>query len=332
MSVLGAQVFQVQKWPAGGFDSDAERRRAMRRPPLTLAHADAIREQVESVDLVGSELWDFGFKVEYKGESHQPERLHLRRHAGVSAQQHPLRRPGTEPLADGRAGRAARSPSSAMRSRRSCSRSSTRSGKEVRLDGRKYEVVGVFDEKKSAFGGNFDNYVLIPVTTFLDIYGMVDRDGFPRSVNITVRAKTPALIDDAIEETRQVLRRERGVQAGRGGQLRLLQQREPDHAVQPHERGGQARRLRHRHHRAGRGGHRHHEHHAGGGHRAHPGDRHPQGARRHAREHPDASSCWRPSSSATSAAWSASWSGFGLGNLVTVFTHFEAQRARWSGR
>src|SRR5262245_33911377 len=60
MSVLGAQTFQVQKWPAGGFASDAQRRRAMRRPPLTLANADAIRSQVPIVDLVGSEIWDFG--------------------------------------------------------------------------------------------------------------------------------------------------------------------------------------------------------------------------------------------------------------------------------
>src|SRR2546428_6642499 len=72
MSVLGAQTFQVQKWPAGGFHSDADRRRAMRRPPLTLKDAAAIREHVESVDLVGSELWDFGFVVEYKGESTNP--------------------------------------------------------------------------------------------------------------------------------------------------------------------------------------------------------------------------------------------------------------------
>src|SRR5512147_2033888 len=72
MSVLGAQTFQVQKWPAGGFASDAERRRAMRRPPLTLANADAIRGQVPTVDLVGSELWDFGYKVEYNGESTNP--------------------------------------------------------------------------------------------------------------------------------------------------------------------------------------------------------------------------------------------------------------------
>ncbi|GAF80192.1 unnamed protein product, partial [marine sediment metagenome] len=86
-------------------------------------------------------------------------------------------------------------------------------GKEIRLDGRKYEVIGVFDEKKSAFGGGFDNYVLIPITTYLDIYGMIGRNGFSRSVNITVRAKSPELIADAIEETRQVMRRERSVRA-----------------------------------------------------------------------------------------------------------------------
>src|SRR6266478_10187952 len=67
MSVLGAQTFQVQKWPAGGFHSDADRRKAMRRPPLTLENAEAIRQHVGTVDLVGSEIWDFGFTAQYKG-------------------------------------------------------------------------------------------------------------------------------------------------------------------------------------------------------------------------------------------------------------------------
>jgi putative ABC transport system permease protein len=87
-------------------------------------------------------------------------------------------------------------------------------GKELRLDNRKYEIVGVFDEKKSAFGSGYDNYVLIPISTFQSVYGMTNREGFERSVNITVHAKTPALIDDAIEETRQVVRRERHVRLG----------------------------------------------------------------------------------------------------------------------
>jgi putative ABC transport system permease protein len=87
-------------------------------------------------------------------------------------------------------------------------------GREVLVDHRKYRVVGVFDEKKSAFGGNFDNYVLMPVTTFLNVYGLTDRNGMARSVNITVRAKSPDLITDAIDQTRLVLRRDRGVKPG----------------------------------------------------------------------------------------------------------------------
>ena len=43
---------------------------------------------------------------------------------------------------------------------------------------------------------------------------MTDRNGFEGSVNVTVHAKAPELIDDAIEETRQVLRRDRRVKRG----------------------------------------------------------------------------------------------------------------------
>jgi len=213
MSVLGTQVFQAQKWPAGGFASDAQRRRAMRRPPLTLEEAAAIREQVPTVDLVGSELWDFGFVVEYKGEAtnpnvsivggtpeYAPNNTHdvglgrnlspmdVRSAARVAVIGHAIAKklfPFIDPI-----------------------------GRDVLVDHRKYRVVGVFDEKKSAFGGNFDNYVLIPVTTFQGVYGPTDRGGNARSVNITVRAKSPQLVDDAMEQTRQVLRRERGVRPG----------------------------------------------------------------------------------------------------------------------
>jgi putative ABC transport system permease protein len=211
MSVLGAQVFQVQKWPAG-FNSDEDRRRAMRRPPLTVENANMIREQVDNVDLVGAEIWDFGHSVEYKGESTNanssicggtPEYPANNTHyvgegRNISQSDVKFHRkvavigfaigqelfPFTDPM-----------------------------GKDVRVDGRKYQVIGVFDKKNSAFGGGFDQYVLIPVTTFLDTYGMIGQGGFSRSVNITVRAKTPELAADALEQTRQLMRRERGLKA-----------------------------------------------------------------------------------------------------------------------
>ena len=210
MSVLGTQVFQVQKWPAGGFHSAEQRRKAMRRPPLTVEHADLIREQVPTVDIVGAELWDFGYKVGYRGEETNPNvaicggtpeypannthyvglgrnisQMDVRSGRNVAVIGYAIGNklfPFTDPI-----------------------------GKEIRLDGRRYEVIGVFDEKKSVFGSNYDNYVLIPISTFLNIYGMTGREGFSRSVNITVRARSPELVRDAIEETRQVLRRARGV-------------------------------------------------------------------------------------------------------------------------
>src|SRR5690349_10626964 len=213
MSVLGAQTFQVQKWPAGGFRSDADRRKAMKRPALTLENAAAIRDHVTNVDIVGSEIWDFGFKAQYKGESTNPNisicggtpeypqnnthyvglgrnisELDVKTARKVVVIGYAIANklyPFTDPI-----------------------------GKDIRVDNRKYEVIGVFDQKKSAFGGNFDNYVLMPVSTFLNVYGLVGRDGFQRSVNITVHAKTPEVVNDAIEETRQVLRRDRGLRPG----------------------------------------------------------------------------------------------------------------------
>ncbi len=213
MSVLGAQTFQVQKWPAGGFASEAQRRRAMLRPPLTLAESAAIRSHVSSVDLVGSELWDFGFVAQYKGVTtnpnvsicggtpeYPPNNTH---YVGVGRNLSPMDvKTGARVAVIGHAIAGKLFPFVDP------------IGRQVLVDHRKYQVVGVFDEKKSALGGSYDNYVLIPVTTFLAAYGRTDRNRMARSVNITVRAKTPELLADAIEQTRQLLRRERGVKPG----------------------------------------------------------------------------------------------------------------------
>ena len=81
----------------------------------------------------------------------------------------------------------------------------------IKVDGRKFTVVGVFGEKSSAFGAGYDNYILMPVSTFQRIYGMNDEFGNVRSVNMTVRSKSPELVASTIEETRAVLRRDRGL-------------------------------------------------------------------------------------------------------------------------
>lgn len=210
LSVLGTQTFQVQKWAAGGPMSEEEMRKIMNRRPTTVDHANAIRDKVKTVDLVGAELWSFGHVAKYRdlttnqnlticgGTPEYPENNthYVRLGQNISNEDVKINRsvvvlghavaeelfPWTDPL-----------------------------HKTIKIDGRKYRVVGVMEQKKSAFGGNFDNYLLIPISKFLQIYGMRDDRGRERSVNITVRAKSPGLLADAIEETRGVMRMERGL-------------------------------------------------------------------------------------------------------------------------
>src|SRR5262245_14933988 len=163
MSVLGAQTYQAQNWQAGGFHSQAERRKAMLRPPLTLANARAIREQTRTADIVGSEIWDFGFTAQYKGVTTNPN-VSI---CGGTPEYAPN---NTHYVGTGRniseldvlAGRKVAIIGYAIAKK--LYPFTDPIDKDITVDGRRYQVVGVFDEKKSAFGGNFDNYVLIPVS------------------------------------------------------------------------------------------------------------------------------------------------------------------------
>ncbi len=220
MTVLGAQTFQVQKWPRG-FASDEERRKAWRRPPLTVEHAQAIRDHVGSIDIVGPELWHFGVKAEYRGEETN-DNLHI---CGCTAE---YAQNNSHFVGYGR--NVSQLDAYARRKVVVIGPAIVAElfpfvdpiGRDIRIDGRKYEVIGVFESKTSAFGSQFDNYVLMPITAFIDIYGFVGPDGWRRSVNITVHARTPELIEDAIAETRAVLRRVRSVPHGEEDNFELF--------------------------------------------------------------------------------------------------------------
>ena len=211
LSVLGNTVFQVQKWLRGPATRE-EFIKASKRRPTTIEHANAIRENVKTVTLVGAELWDFGHTAKYRDittnpnmticggtPEYGPNNTHLVEYGrnitdedvavaravvvigyGVARELFPF----TNPI-----------------------------NKQIKVDGLKYRVVGVFEKKESAFGAGFDNYILMPISRFIKVYTMTDfnRGGSDRSVNITVRAASPDVLEDAIAETRAVMRRERGL-------------------------------------------------------------------------------------------------------------------------
>lgn len=207
LSVLGSTTFQVQKWAAGGPISEEEMRKIRKRKPTTEDHANAIRENVKSVDLVGAELWDYNHILRYRDISTNPNVIIC----GGTPEYAPN---NTHYIGEGRnitnedikVGRNVAVLGYAIAEKLFPWTDPLQ--KTVKIDGRKFLVVGIFESKKSAMGGNFDNYLLMPISKFKRIYGP-KRNGQDRSVNITVRAKSPEVLQEAIDQTRAVMRRVR---------------------------------------------------------------------------------------------------------------------------
>jgi putative ABC transport system permease protein len=82
-------------------------------------------------------------------------------------------------------------------------------GEEIRVDGGMYQVIGIFEKKGSALGGNNDNFVVIPLSTYFQRYGKT-----ARSIHIMVKARSAEDMDDAIEQVRGILRASRNVPPG----------------------------------------------------------------------------------------------------------------------
>jgi putative ABC transport system permease protein len=84
-------------------------------------------------------------------------------------------------------------------------------GKTVKVDGYKFTVQGVFAENPSVMNRGFDQYVLMPISVWTEMYGARDEGGRPRSIFITVRSRYGVPLEEALEETRAVLRAARGL-------------------------------------------------------------------------------------------------------------------------
>jgi len=77
--------------------------------------------------------------------------------------------------------------------------------KEVRIDGQPYLVIGLLEKKGEIFGSSFDDIVIIPYTTGINVYGG------KRGIGIQVRAPEINRIQDTIEEITGIMRVIRGV-------------------------------------------------------------------------------------------------------------------------
>jgi putative ABC transport system permease protein len=153
-------------------------------------------------------------------------------------------------------------------------------GEEVRIDGRRFTVVGVLEDLGDSVSGTQNNQVLIPFTTAQRLF----RDTAITTLYASALSENEADVERAMDTLDRLLYKKLGDEDDYSvsSMTRLLETMNTVTTTMTMMLAGIAGHL------AAGGRHRHHEHHAGVGLGAHPGDRHPQGHRRPARRHHDA--------------------------------------------
>jgi len=78
-------------------------------------------------------------------------------------------------------------------------------GREIRVDGWTYQIIGVGKKKGKTLGQSLDNYVMVPITAYLKQYGA-------HAASITISGKSDSagpVLDTAMDEARVALRSRR---------------------------------------------------------------------------------------------------------------------------
>ena len=208
MTSLGANTFQIQKFPA--FQTGPEDRRRFRnRKDITLEQAMEVHEKATLAQAVGIEIWEFGKTMVWRGTKTNPNvQIAGENVEGLATNDWVV--DAGRPLSntDLEMARPVILLGSAL-VEKIFPPSISPVGETVRVDGEVYQVIGVFAKKGGALGGNQDNFGAIPITTYMEKYGKNNH-----SVNIMVKAASHEVVDDAIEQSRSILRTARKLAPG----------------------------------------------------------------------------------------------------------------------
>ena len=196
---LGADTFVVSKWPPGvNFNVDWKKIR--QRPDLTLADAQAVREGCPDVLQVSAGDTDGGKLVSSAYDSiegvmvggYTPEYAET---SGLTIAQG--RFFGTPDVQNG----LSVAVIGADIASHLFPNGQQALGSEIRIRGRPFQVIGVLSRRGTLLGMvNLDQVVYLPLDPFLDLYG---RD---RSLELDIQARTPKLVNKAMDEVTMLLR------------------------------------------------------------------------------------------------------------------------------
>jgi putative ABC transport system permease protein len=203
LNVLGANSFQFSKFPAINF-SDPRQRFANRRD-ISYAQATRFKELMGEAADVGLSMRRGGRRAFYLDRSTNPNlMLGGADENFITARNYEIGAGRNLGLSDVELGRPLCIIGDDLMKRLFLNEDPL--GRAIRIDGQSYTVIGVTAPKGSSFGQSQDNFVLIPITRWLQVYGNAGR-----SIGINVQAPSQEALAGVQEQAIGVMRLVRGL-------------------------------------------------------------------------------------------------------------------------
>ncbi len=205
-SQLGANTFQIQKFPQNMF-GDRDRRKYRNRKDITYEQGELFYERVNSAKFIGLEVFAGGKVAEFKNIKTNPS-------VTVMGESIDGLATNSWDIEIGRSftNQEVQSASNVVVLGSDVVKKlfsiGNPIGELIRVDGNQYKVIGTIENKGGMLGGNQGNMVVIPITTHMNTYGK------DRSINIMVTARDQKTYNEVLEFSRGVLRVIRHVPPG----------------------------------------------------------------------------------------------------------------------
>jgi putative ABC transport system permease protein len=198
---LGADVFIISKMPNVITDAD-QFIEGNKRKDLTMEHYQAIAEECTACKIVGAADRNFTGKVVYGTENSTDTVIR-----GWTPTMEPIYDLDVvmgRPLNDSDENNASPVVVIGQDIRENLMSGTDPIGKEIKVDGREYMVIGVGKKEGKTLGQSRDNYVIMPISTWIKAYGSHN------SLNIWAKGyDVGAPMEQAIDQSRVILRAQR---------------------------------------------------------------------------------------------------------------------------
>jgi putative ABC transport system permease protein len=216
ISKLGSQTFAVSRMPSTVFGDSGDWEKYWRRQRLTLDQSEKVAAKATLAGSVGIEgnFWQGQISTRY-AKTAPSSRLY-----GETPGSFPARNWDVD---EGRA----ISDNDVQDAREVCVLASALAksafpygsaiGEDIKINGYKYQVVGVLAPNGNSLGGRQDNFAIIPITTALNRYGRWWDD-----LTILVMANNADSYEDCMEQVRGILRGVRKVPPGKDDDFEIF--------------------------------------------------------------------------------------------------------------